>query len=144
VTVGPCESMVILAYLAVLSLHVHNRLSHFPTIIALVSIHKSYRRKIKGKLVLIEDGIAHFEKDKHERLVWEVVDELVGRLEFIGSRQVRIISSQPLESYCYSELFHFDHHNNVIHLLGPFPRLCKEHYQNPWGHFKAYRTPDPQ
>jgi hypothetical protein len=38
-------------------------------IIALTSIAKSYKRKIKGKLMLIEDGIVYFEWDKNERLV---------------------------------------------------------------------------
>jgi hypothetical protein len=50
-------------------------LGHFSTIIAFTSIAKSYRRKIKGKSMLIEDGIAHFEQDKNEKLVWEVVEE---------------------------------------------------------------------
>jgi hypothetical protein len=58
--------------------HIVAELGHFPIIIALASIAKSYRRKIKGKLILIEDGMAHFEQDKNERLVWEVVEELVG------------------------------------------------------------------
>jgi len=61
-------------------------LGHFPTIIALSSVSSSYRRKIKGKLVLIEDGVAHFEKHKDKRLVWEVVDEIVSCSEFIGNR----------------------------------------------------------
>jgi len=54
------------------------RLGHFPTIIALATIPKSYRRKVKGKLTFIEDGVAHFEKDKNERLAWEIVDEVMG------------------------------------------------------------------
>ena len=98
-------------------------LGHFPTIIALASIAKSYRRKVKGTLTFIEDGVAHFEKDKNERLAWEVVDQVVGRLDWIGSREMRIISSQPPEGYRYSELFHRDHRNDIMHQLGPFPRL---------------------
>jgi hypothetical protein len=69
------------------------QLGHFPTIIALASITTSYKRKIRGKLMLIEDSVAHFEKDRNERLVWEVVDELMGQFDFIGSGQGRIISS---------------------------------------------------
>jgi len=42
--------------------HIMPELGHFPTIIALSNVSSSYRRKIKGKLVLIEDGVAHFEK----------------------------------------------------------------------------------
>ena len=99
------------------------QLGHFPTIIALASIAMSYRRKIRGKLTLIEDGVAHFEKHKDERLVWEVVDEIISRSEFIGSRQMEIISFQPPEGYRYSELFHLNHRNDIIRLLGPFPRL---------------------
>jgi hypothetical protein len=99
------------------------RLGHFPTIIALASIPSSHRRKIKGKLVLIEDGVAHFEKDKDERLVWEVIDEFVCRLDLIGSREVRVVSSQPPEGYRYSELFHSNYRNDIIRLLGPYPHL---------------------
>jgi len=99
------------------------QLGHFPTIIALASVAKSYRRKVKGTLTFIEDGVAHFEKDKKERLAWEVVDQVVGRLDWIGSREMRIISSQPPEGYRYSELFRRDHRNNIMHQLGPFPRL---------------------
>ena len=99
------------------------QLGHFPTIIALASIATSYRRKIRGKLTLIEDGVAHIEKHKDERLVWEVVDEIISRSEFIGSRQMKIILFQPPEGYRYSELFHSNHRNDIIRLLGPFPRL---------------------
>jgi hypothetical protein len=53
--------------------------------------------------------VVHFEKDKNERLVWEVVDELICQLDFIGSGQVRILLSQPPEGYHYSELFLTEH-----------------------------------
>jgi hypothetical protein len=91
-------------------------------IVTLASIAKSYRRKIKGKLTLIEDGVAHFEQDKNERLVWEVVEELVGRLDFIESRQVRVVLSRPPEGYRYLELF-LPECRNFILLLGSFPSL---------------------
>jgi hypothetical protein len=99
------------------------QLGHFPTIIALASIATSYRRKIKGKLTLIEDGVAHFEKDRNERLVWEVVDELICRLDFIGSGEVRIISSRPPEGYRYTELFLPEHRNDIMCQIGQFPHL---------------------
>jgi len=99
------------------------RLGHFPTIIALASIPSSYRRRIKGKLTLIEDGVGHFERDMSERLVWEVVDELICRLDFVGSRQMRIVSSQPPMGYRYSELFLPEYRNEIIYQLGSFPRL---------------------
>ena len=100
-----------------------SELGHFPTIVALAGIAKSYRRKIKGKLTLIEDGVAHFEQDKNERLVWEVVEELVGHLDFIESRQVRVVSSRPPEGYRYLELFLPEHRNFILRLLGSFPSL---------------------
>jgi hypothetical protein len=104
------------------------QLGHFPTIIALASIATSYRRKIRGKLTLIEDSVAHFEKDRNERLVWEVVDELMGRFDFIGSGQGRsgqgrIISSQPPEGYRYTELFLPEHRNDIMYQIGRFPHL---------------------
>jgi len=94
------------------------QLGHFPTIIALANIATSYRRKIKGKLTLIEDGVAHFEKDRNERLVWEVVDELICQLDFIGSRQVRIVLSRPPEGYWYTKLFLPEHRNDIMHQIG--------------------------
>jgi len=117
-----------LCYLPMFLTKYHHRimpeLGHFPTIIALSSVPSSYRRRIKGKLVLIEDGVAHFEKHKDEKLVWEVVNEIVGRSEFFtGSRQMTIVSFQPPEGYRYSELFHSNYRNDIIRLLGPFPRL---------------------
>jgi hypothetical protein len=104
------------------------QLGHFPTIIALASIATSYRRKIRGKLTLIEDSVAHFEKDRNERLVWEVIDELMGRFDFIGSGQRRsgqgrIISSQPPEGYRYTELFLPEHRNDIMYQIGRFPHL---------------------
>jgi hypothetical protein len=98
-------------------------LCHFPTIVALASIAKSYRRKIKGKLTLIEDGVAHFEQNKNEGLVWEVVEELVGCLNFIESRQVRVVSSRPSKGYHYLELFLPEHQNFILQLLSTFPSL---------------------
>ena len=73
--------------------------------------------------MLIEDGVAHFEKDKDERLVWDVIDELVCCLDLIGSREVKVVSSQLPEGYHYSELFHSNYRNDVIRLLGPYPHL---------------------
>jgi hypothetical protein len=47
----------------------------------------------------------------------------VCRLDLIGSREVRVVSSQPPEGYRYSELFHSNYRNDIIHLLGPYPHL---------------------
>jgi len=59
--------------------------------------------------VLIEDGVAHFEQDKNERLVWEIVEELVSRLECVESRQVRVILFRLPEGYHYLKLFLHNH-----------------------------------
>ena len=116
-----------LCYLPMFETRYHDRilaeLGHFPTIIALASIAKSYRRKVKGKLTLIGDGVAHLERDKKERMVWEIVEGLIGRLEFIGSREMRVFSSTPPEGYHYLELFLPECRNLVLQLLGPFPPL---------------------
>ena len=115
-----------LCYLAMFQTRYHNHilaeLGHFPTIIALATIVKLYRKKVKGKLMLIGDGVAHFEQDK-ERLVWEVVEGLIGQLEFIGSREMRVFSSTPPEGYHYLELFLPECRNLILQLLGPFPPL---------------------
>jgi hypothetical protein len=74
-------------------------------------------------LTLIEDGVAHFEKDRNERLMWEVVDELICQLDFIGSGQVRMISSRPPEGYRYTKLFLPEHRNDIMCQIGRFPHL---------------------
>ena len=59
VTVGPCGSMVILAYLAVLSLHVHN---------------KSHPRYLKHEEIYVRQGItdmySHCYEQPHELMPW--------------------------------------------------------------------------
>jgi hypothetical protein len=77
--------------------------------------------KIKRKLTLIEDGGAHFEQDKNEGLVWEVVEELVGCLDFIESRQVRVVLSRPPKGYHCLELFLLECRNFILRLLSAFP-----------------------
>jgi hypothetical protein len=53
------------------------RLGHFPSIHALGTAPKSYRRKAKGSLQLVKDNIAHFEEDKKGGQVWEIVERLM-------------------------------------------------------------------
>ena len=100
-----------------------NRLGYFPTIIALASISKTYRRRVRGKLELVGDGMAHFERCKDERQVWDVVDELVGRVDWVGTNDLRIISSVPPEGYRYLQLFKPEHRNSILQFLGPNPHL---------------------
>jgi hypothetical protein len=50
------------------------RLGHFPSILALTTIPKSYRRKARGKLEIIGDGIAHFEPDRSASSFYDVLD----------------------------------------------------------------------
>jgi hypothetical protein len=92
-----------------------SELGHFPTIVALAGIAKSYRRKIKRKLTLIEDGVAHILSRIRMRgwcgRLWRnwLVD-----LDFIESRQVRVVSSRPPEGYRYLELFLPEHRNFIL------------------------------
>ena len=58
--------------------HIFAYLGYFPTIIAITSVLKSFRRKVKGKLEFIGDGVAHFEQSIGEGLVWDIVEGLVG------------------------------------------------------------------
>jgi hypothetical protein len=72
---------------------------------------------------IIGDRFAHFERNKDEGYVWEVLEEVMSRFEFIGSGRMRILSSTPPLGYKYVELFYPKWRNEVLQSLGPFPRL---------------------
>lgn len=101
---------------------VFKRLGYFPSIIALASVSKTYRKRVRGRLELIGDGMAHFERSNNERPVWDVVEELVGKIGWVGTNELRIVSSVPPEGYRYIQLF-LPEWRNFILLLGPNPRL---------------------
>ena len=100
-----------------------NRLGHFPSILALMTIPNSYRRKARGKLEILGDGIAHFEPDRSEGLVWVIVEDLMSQFDLIGSREFSRISFMPPEGYFYLELFVPERHNKILRTLGPNPLL---------------------
>ena len=99
------------------------RLGYFPMIIAIASVPKSFRRKIKGRLEFIGDGVAHFEQSIGEELVWDIVEGLVGRNLWVGSSELRKVSSMPPEGYRYLELFLPEWRNMILQLFGPNPLL---------------------
>ena len=99
------------------------RLGCYPTIMELVAVAPSYRRRIRGSVKIIGDHFAHFEQNKDEGYVWDVLEEVMSRFEFIGSGRMRILSSTPPLGYKYVELFYPKWRNEVLHSLGPFPRL---------------------
>ena len=72
----------------------------------LVVVAASYRRRIRGSVKIIGDCFAHFERNKDEGYVWEVLEEVMSRFEFIGSGRMRILSSTPPLGYKYVELFY--------------------------------------
>src|ERR1700683_271337 len=90
------------------------QLGHFPTILALTTIPAIYRKKVKGKLELIGDSLAHFEPDTSEGLVWEAVEDMVSQFDLIGSRQLCMVSFMPPEGYSYLELFIPERQNVVL------------------------------
>jgi hypothetical protein len=73
-------------------------------------------------LELIGDGMVHFKRSNNERPVWDVVEELVGKVGWVGTNELCIVSSVPPEGYCYIQLF-LPEWRNFILLLGPNPRL---------------------
>jgi hypothetical protein len=98
-------------------------LGYFPTIIAIASVPKSFRRKVKGKLEFIGDGVAHFEQSIGEGLVWDIVEGLVGRNEWVGGSELCKVSSVPPEGYRYLVLFLPEWRNTILQCLGPNPLL---------------------
>ena len=66
--------------------------------------------------------MAHFERSNDERPVWDVVEELVGKIGWVGTSELRIVSSVPPEGYHYLQLF-LPEWRNFILLFGPNPRL---------------------
>ena len=99
------------------------RLGCYPTIMELVAVAASYRRRIRGSVRIIGDRFAHFERNKDEGYVWEVLEEVMSRFEFIGSGCMRILSSTPSLGYKYVKLFYPKWWNEVLQSLGPFPRF---------------------
>jgi hypothetical protein len=98
------------------------RLGHFPSILALTSVAKSYRSKARGSLQIIGDGVAHLKLDKEEGFAWEILDNVVARLEFIGGREISTISFCPPKGYGYVQLFTPSERGDLLK-LGPTPSL---------------------
>src|ERR1700733_7693261 len=82
-------------------------LATFQPFIALASISKMYQR-----LELVGDGVAHFEGP-----VWDVVEELVGQIDWVGSSDLHIMSSVPPEGYHYLQLFVPERRNWILQFL---------------------------
>ena len=100
------------------------RLGHFPSILALSTVSKSYRRNhARGKLELIGDGLAHYEPNLSGDLVWEIVEKLTIPLDLIGGRNLVKISSKPPKGYGYIELFNPLNRNDILQILGSNPHL---------------------
>lgn len=99
------------------------QLGHYPTIMRLIAVSASYQRRIRGTVEIIGDHFTHVECNSQERYVWDILEEVMARFEFIGSGQLRIISSMPPLGYKYTELFHLERRNEVIQSLGAFPCL---------------------
>ena len=90
------------------------RLGHFPSIFALSTVSKSYRRNhARGKLELIGDGLANYEPDVSGDLVWEIVEKLI-ILDLIGGWNLVKISSKPPKGYGYIELFNPPNYNDIL------------------------------
>jgi hypothetical protein len=102
---------------------VFKQLGYFPSIWAIMGVQKAYRLRVRGTFEIIGDGVAHFEQDKNERPVWDMMDEMTGRIDLIGDRQLRRVSSVPPKGYSYVELFVPDKRNNILQDLGPTPLL---------------------
>ena len=72
----------------------------------LIAVAASYRRRIRGRVKIIGDRFAHFKRNKDEGYVWDVLEEVMSRFEFIGSGCMRILSSTPSLGYKYVKLFY--------------------------------------
>jgi hypothetical protein len=99
------------------------RIGHFPSILAISSVPRSYRTKIKGWFEIIGDGIAHFEEDRNGGPVWALLDEMTGRIDLIGDRNLWRVSSTPPVGYSYAELFVPGKRQEILEHLGPEPLL---------------------
>jgi hypothetical protein len=54
-----------------------NQLGHFPSIYKILTVAKTYRKKARGTIEIIGDGVAHFEPDPNGTLVWEILNALI-------------------------------------------------------------------
>ena len=100
------------------------KLGHFPSILALSTISKLYRKKMaRGKLELIGDGMAHYESDITGELVWEIVEKLTLPLDLIGGRNLVKVSSKPPQGYSYIQLFDPLYHNDILQFLCSNPTI---------------------
>jgi hypothetical protein len=99
------------------------QIGHFPSIRALVIVSKSYRANPRGVLKVIGDGVGHFEPNRREGLVWDLVEEMMTQFDLIGGRHLTRVSILPPDGYSYVELFMDIKHNEILTVLGPNPLL---------------------
>ena len=99
------------------------QIGHFPSIIALTIVSKSYRRNVRGVLELIGDGVAHFEPDIREGLVWDIIESMMARFDLVGGSQLTRISYLPPDGYSYLQFFITTKRNEILEALGPNPLL---------------------
>jgi hypothetical protein len=116
-----------LCYLQLFKKRYHSRIieniGHFPSIMALSAVAKSYRRNAKGTLTLIGDGLAHYEPVVSGGLAWDIVGDVMTRFDLIGGRQLSRLSFKPPEGYSYIELFVSTKRDEILKVVGPYPSL---------------------
>jgi hypothetical protein len=103
-------------------LRITEQIGHFPSILALSAVPTSYRRKAKGTLTIIRDGLAHYEPAVSGGLAWDIVGEVMTRFDLIGGRQLSRLSFKLPEGYSY-QLFVPTVRNEILKIVGPHPFL---------------------
>jgi hypothetical protein len=98
-------------------------LGHYPSILAISAITKSYRRDIRGSLIITGDNIAHFEPNPNGIVVWELIEGLMTQFNLIGNKTIARFAFSPPPGFHYIELFHPTHRNDILKVLGPKPQL---------------------
>src|ERR1700730_14266876 len=116
-----------LCYLQMFIKTYHERIikniGHFPSLFAISTIPKYYRRVARGKLKLIGNGLAHFEHDVHGFLIWEKIDEFMLEFHLADNHQLIHLSTNPPEGYEYINLFIPLRRNDVLTVLKQYPTL---------------------
>jgi hypothetical protein len=130
-----------LCYLPLFKNRYHSRvirqIGHFPSIIALARVSKSYRVNARGVLTVIGDGVAHFEPNRREGLVWDVIEAMMARFDLVGGQHLTRASFSPPDGYGYIELFIPTKRNEILEVLGPNPLLQTIINVNPAYRFSA-------
>src|ERR1700737_4455280 len=105
----------------------HNRitrqLGHFPSLFAITTIAKTYRKPARGNLTLIGDGLAHFEYDSDGFLIWDQIDNLMLQFDLLVDQDMFHITSTPPEGYDYIKLFIPSRRNDIMTILRLNPTL---------------------